>query len=218
MKILLATADLDEIRWAAAAGLLDGVLTTHARLRAADRNDTELLGEIARVAAVPVHAMVHAVDAEDAYRDGKELARISDQIVVQLPLVEDTLGAIRRLTNDGVRVAALLVFNAAQALLAARAGASSVVTSLEQLDAVGQSGLDLVHDLRTVFDASGTECDILVTHPADAVQFAECARAGADAVAVAPDVLRRLLVHPLTDRGLDRFLSEVAKRPAWTTV
>jgi transaldolase len=152
------------------------------------------------------------VNGDDIYHDGRELARLSDQIVVQVPLVEDAFGAMHRLQAEGVRVAAMLVFNAAQALLAARAGASSVVTPLDQLDAVGHSGGEVVRDLRAVFDASHTECDVLAVRPTTAQQFTECALAGADGVAVSPEVLRSLLLHPLTDRGIDQFLNEVSRR------
>ena len=217
MKILLATADLAEIRWAASNGLLDGVMTSPAQLRSEDHDERELLSDMCRVANAPVYVTVHAVDGEDVYRDGKEMARLSDQIVVQIPLVEDALGAVRKLAADGIRVASLLVFNGAQGLLAAKAGAASVVTPIDQLDQGGQSGTDVLRELRAVFDASATECEIVALRPASAAQFTECALAGADAIAVTPTVLRLLLVHPLTDRGLDRLLSELVKQhAAWT--
>jgi transaldolase len=218
MKIFLASADLDDIAWATASGFLDGVMTTPALLREQERDERDQLAEICRVVDVPVYATVHAVDAEDAYRDAKELARLSDQVVVQIPLVEDAVSAVRRLANDGIRVASLLVFNAAQALLAAKAGASSVITPIDNLDQVGHSGTEILRELRATFDASGTECDIVALRPTTAMQFAECALAGADAVAVTASVLRHLLVHPLTDRGIDNFLSELARHhTAWTT-
>jgi len=217
MKILLASADADEVRWAASAGLLDGVLTTPALLGAADgASERDLLDEIVRAANVPVYVSVHAIDAADVYRDARDLARLSDAIVVQIPLVEDAIVAIRRLCSDGVRVAATLVFNAAQAVLAAKAGAQSVVTPIDHLDAVGHGGVQVVRDLRAVFDASATECDVVAVRPATATQFTECALAGADAVAVRPEVLRNLLLHPLTDRGLDQFLRDLSQHRQWT--
>jgi transaldolase len=218
MKILLASADLEDIAWAAGCGFVDGVMTTPTLLREQDRDERELLLDICRSVDVPVYVTVHAVDGDDTYRDSKELARLSDQIVVQIPLVEDTVTAMRRLNNDGVRVASLLVFNAAQALLAAKAGASSVITTIDRLDQVGHSGIDIVRELRATFDASGTECDVIAMSPTSAIQFAECALAGADAVAIGASTLRHLLVHPLTDRGIDQFLSDLARHhSAWTT-
>lgn len=211
MKLLLATADLDDIRWAAGDGLLNGVLTTPSLLRdAGSAGDRARVEEICALTTSPVYVAVHAVTGADIYRDARELARISDQIIVQVPLVEEAFGAMHRLHGDGVRVAAMLVFNAAQALLAAKAGAVTVVTPLDQLDAVGHSGGEVIRELRRVFDASRTECDILATRPTTAQQFAECALAGADGVAVSPDVLRTLLLHPLTDRGMDQFLNDVS--------
>jgi transaldolase len=212
MKLFLATADLDEIRWAAANGLLDGVLTTPALLREAGaEHDRERIQEICALTAAPVYVAVHAVNGDDIYRDARAMARLADQVIVQVPLVEDAFGAMHRLHADGVRIAAMLVFNAAQALLAAKAGASSVITPLDQLDAVGHSGGDVVRELRRVFDASRTECDILAVRPTTAQQFSDAALAGADGVAVSPDVLRALLLHPLTDRGLDQFLHDVSR-------
>jgi transaldolase len=217
MKILLASADLDDIAWAATNGFLDGVMTTPALFREHDLDEREQLVDICRVVDAPVYVTVHAVDADDAYRDGRELSRLSDQIVVQIPLIEDALSAVRRLANDGVRVASLLVFNAAQGLLAAKAGACCVVTPIDHLDQVGHSGIEVVRELRAAFDASGTECDIIALRPTTAMQFAACALAGADAVAVGASELRHLLVHPLTDRGIDQFLSELARHhTAWT--
>jgi transaldolase len=219
MKIYLATASIDDVAWGAAHGMVDGVLTTPGLL--ADDADAEMrahLADLCRLVHGPIFAAVHAVDATGAYRDGKELAKISDQIVVQLPLLEETLGAMRRLQADGVRVSASQVFNTAQALLAARAGASSVVSAIERLDAAGRDGVSVLAELRTAFDASDAECDVIALHPASPAQFGACALAGADAVALSADRCRDLLVHPLTDRGIDEFLGDVARlRRAWPT-
>lgn len=216
MKILLASADLDDIAWASRSGFLDGVMTSPALLRTQERDEREQLAEICRIVDAPVYVTVHAIDGEDVYQDGKELARLSDQIVVQVPLVEDAIDAVRRLANEGIRVASLFVFTAAQGLLAAKSGACSVVTSIEQLDQLGRDGIEIVRELRTAFDASGTECDVIALHPRTAVYFAECASAGANAVAIGASALRQLLIHPLTDRGIDQFLSDIARHHgAW---
>jgi transaldolase len=217
MKIYLATASTDDVAWGASHGMLDGVITSPGLL--ADDADAEMrahLAELCRIVHGPIFASVHSVDGTNAYRDGKELAKISDQIVVQLPLVEETLGAMRRLQADGVRVSATQVFNTAQALLAARAGASSVVTAVDRLDASGHDGVTTIAGLRAAFDASDAECDVIALNASSPAQFGACAVAGADAVAVSADLCRALLVHPLTDRGIDEFLGEVARlRRAW---
>ncbi|HKG94125.1 MAG TPA: transaldolase family protein [Gemmatimonadaceae bacterium] len=218
MRIFLATATLGEIRWAHDNGLIDGVMTTPALIAAARPNGGasghELLADICDLADVPVCAAVRALRPDDIYRDGRELAKVSDQIIVQVPLVEDALGPIRRLRADGVRVAATLVFNAAQALLAAKAGAAMAVTLVDQLDAYGYDGPGIVRELRRVFDSGAAECDLVAAFPQNAAQFAACVTAGADCIAVAPAVLQSLLVHPLTDRGVEQFLRDVARRPS----
>lgn len=219
MKIFLATARTDDVAWGAGRGMLDGVLTSPALLADETRDDARAhLVELCRLVHGPIFASVQAIDAAGAYRDGKELAKLSDQIVAQLPLVEETLGAMRRLRADGVRVAATHVFNAAQALLAVRAGASSVVIALDQLDAAGHDAIRVVRDIRAAFDSSDAECDVVAVAPASPTQFGACACAGADAVAVSESLCRALLVHPLTDRGVGQFLGDVARlRQVWPT-
>jgi transaldolase len=217
MKIFLATARADDVAWGATHGMLDGVLTSPGLLAEESAGDARAqLLELCRLVHGPIFATVQTIDAAGAFRDGKELAKLSDQIVVQLPLVEETLGAMRRLQADGIRVAATHVFNTAQALLAVRAGASSVVVSLDQLDAAGHDAIGVVRDVRAAFDSSDAECDVIAVHPASPTQFGLCAGAGADAVAMSESRCRSLLVHPLTDRGVDQFLGDVARlRHAW---
>jgi transaldolase len=217
MKIFLATARADDVAWGATHGMLDGVLTSPGLLAEESAGDARAhLLELCRLVHGPIFATVQTIDAAGAFRDGKELAKLSDQIVVQLPLVEETLGAMRRLQADGIRVAATHVFNTAQALLAVRAGASSVVVSLDQLDAAGHDAIGVVRDVRAAFDSSDAECDVIAVHPASPTQFGLCAGAGADAVAMSESRCRSLLVHPLTDRGVDQFLGDVARlRHVW---
>jgi transaldolase len=218
MRILLATARIADVAWGVAHGMLDGVVTMPGLLVPEAGEDARAhLLELVRQVHGPVFATVQSIDAAGAYRDGRELAKLSDQIVVQLPLVEETLGAMRRLHADGVRVAATHVFNTAQALLAVRAGASSVVISLDQLEAAGLDALDVVRDIRAAFDSSHAECDVIALNPSSPAQFGSCAVAGADAVALSGELCRALLIHPLTDRGVDQFLGDVSRlRRAWT--
>ena len=215
MRIFLSTAKLDDIRWAAESGLADGVLTTPILLAAegAEGDGRDLLADISRAATVPVCVAVAAVSGGDMYREGREIAKLGDHLIVQLPLVEDALVALHRLSAEGVRVAASLVFSPAQALLAAKAGASMVSTSVEQLESNGYGGLEVLGELRGVLDAQSVECDLLASHPRNAAQFGACALAGADAAAVDADTLRSLILHPLTDRGIDQYLSELSRRP-----
>ena len=214
MKIILASAKLDDIRWAAGNGLLDGVLTTPAMLAAggADGDGRERLAEICREAHTPVYATVRAVSGADIFKDGRDLAKISDQIVVQVPFLEDAISAMRRLTSEGVRVLATLVFTPAQALLAAKAGATTVGVAIDAIDSLGIEGADTVAEIKSIFTASAIPCDILATNAQGASHVTSCGLAGADGVAMSVDVLRSLLVHPLTDRGLDQFLRELSSK------
>jgi transaldolase len=213
MRIFIATAKLDDIRWAYEHGLADGVLTTPALLTAEvhPAGASDLLADICRLTTLPVAVTAGAVNAEDIYRDARELAKLSDAAIVQVPFVEDAIDAMKRLRAEGVRVAATLVFNAAQAVLAAKAGASMVCVHLDQLDAQGQDGVDAVAEIHRVFVTHGVECDVLAALPRNAAQFTGCALAGADAIAVTSDVLRALLLHPLTDRGIDAFLTDLSR-------
>jgi transaldolase len=214
MKILLASASVTDIAWAVDHGLADGVVPAPSLL-ALERPGTdgrELLAEIARSVALPVHASVTSVDPSDMHRDGRELARLADNVVVQVPLVDDAVVAIRRLANDGARVAATLVFSAAQALLAAKAGASVVTVPVDQLDALGQDSTLVISQIRAMFDRGNVECDLVAAFPRQAATFTACAQAGADAVIVDLPTVRALLVHPLTDRGIDAFLRELSTR------
>ena len=214
MKIFLASAAVGEVAWAAEAGLADGILTTPAQLHEEAAADPRgLLQDLCRAGGGSVLASVESVHAEEMYRDGRDLARLSDQIVVEVPLIEDGVTAMRRLSADGVRVAASLVYSPAQALLAAKAGAMVVTCALQQLDAEGHYGLQVVEEIRGVFDAAGVECDVLAAAATSASEFTRCVQAGADGIAVAPATLRALLIHPLTDRGVDRFLTTLSRLP-----
>lgn len=216
MRLFLETADLDDVRWAVGAGLIEGVSTNPSLLARGDtdedyRNRLERICEMLRG---PVCAQVISVDADGMYREGKELARLSDQVVIEVPIIEEGLIATRRLVSDGIRVNLTLVFSAAQALLAAKAGAAFVSPFVGRLDDAGGDGLRLVHEIREIFDNFSIECEILASSIQHARQLIEVARIGADAASLPPAVLRQLAVHPLTDVGLDQLLNDWSKRIA----
>ena len=219
MKVFLASARLDDIRWATNNGLADGVVITPALLETAGaQGDTMgFLDDLCRAVSVPVCVSVGSVNEADILRDGRELVRLSDHIIVQVPLVEDAVPAIRRLSLEGVRVCATLVFNAAQATLAAKAGASTVSVSTAQLDAQGQDAAQVLSEIRALFDRHHVEGELRADLPRSASQFSACALAGADSVTLDFESLRAFLLHPLTDRGVDQFLSELSKRPKGRT-
>ncbi len=218
MRLYLDTADISEIRWALSTGLIDGVTTDPSLLAAelADREPFTHVGEIAELLDGPVTVQVISIDADGMYREGRELARIADSVIVDIPMIEEGLVATRRLVADGIRVNVTLVFNAAQALLAAKAGASFVSPSIGRLDDTGVDGAAMLADVRTIFDRFGVECEIVASTIRSTHRFLDVALSGADAAALPPSVLREMLVHPLTDLGLDRFLSDWSKRIAKT--
>jgi transaldolase len=214
MKILLDTASLEEVRWATEVGIIDGISTDPTLIAEEGSADDyhDLLAELCRLTTGPVLAPVLAITADDIYRDGKELAKIADNIVVEIPIIEDGLRATSRLAADGVSVAATLVFTTAQALFAAKAGAKSVAAFISRVDDIGGDGLGLVRDIRQLFDRHQVECELTAASIRTPRQFATAARIGAESAAVPPEVMRTLLVHPLTDLGLDQFLNDWSKR------
>jgi transaldolase len=216
MKIFLDTASLPEIVWATGAGLIDGV-TTNPSLLAQEDSDTDPrdhLVEIARSVSGPVAAEVVAVDADGMYREGRDLAKLADSNIVMVPMLEEGIVATRRLASDGIRVCTTLIFTPAQALLAAKSGARYVSPFVGRLEDIGQDGVSVVAQTREIFSNFGLECELLAASLRTPVHFVACARAGADAASVPPLVLRNMLVHPLTVRGVDQFLSDWSKRVA----
>ena len=218
MKIFLDTADLAEIRWAASTGLIDGVTTdpTLLGLAAGAGDPRDVLAEICGVVDGPVAAAVVAVDTDEMYREGKELAHLAENVVVRVPAIEEGLAAARRLAADGVAVDVTLVFSAMQALLAAKAGAASVSLFVGRLDDLGHDGMDVVRQTRSIFRTYDIETEVLAAslrHPRHAL---DAALAGADIATVPAPVLRRLLLQPLTDRGIDQYLNDWSRvrRPA----
>lgn len=215
MNIYLESVNLDEIRNAASAGLADGVAFSHVAFSAdaADESAKERLEEISREFAFPICVPVGAVTSSNIYTEARELAKVSDHIVVQIPLVEDSLVPMAKLSAEGVVICATFVFNGAQAVIAAKAGASAVRVTLDALETYGQSSALTLAEIKNVLDAGQQECDVMAASPTSAVRFAECATAGADIICVTPEALRALIVHPLSDRGVDKFMSDLAKRP-----
>ncbi|MGH7644426.1 MAG: fructose-6-phosphate aldolase [Gemmatimonadales bacterium] len=214
MKLFLDTASLKDITWAAQAGLIDGVTTNPSLLakQAGDLDPRDVLKEICSVVDGPVSAEVVAVDAAAMVREGTTLAKIADNVVVKIPMLEDGMVAVRRLTADGIRTNVTLCFSSVQCLLAAKADATYVSPFVGRIDDVGQEGMEVVREARVIFDNYGIETQILAAslrHPRHVV---EAAMIGADVATLPPDVLKKLLLHPLTDRGLGQFLND------WSTL
>lgn len=210
MKIFLDTADVSEIRRAADAGLIDGVTTNPSLLAkvAGDRDPKEIFLEICDAVDGPVSAEVVALDADTMVSEGKRLAGLHDNIVVKVPLTEDGLRACRRLRSDHVKVNVTLCFSVTQAHLAAKAGASYISPFVGRIDDISGDGMDLVAQIRQVYDNYGIETEILAAslrHPQHVVQ---ALLMGADCGTLPTKVLYQLLKHPLTDLGLAQFLED----------
>jgi transaldolase len=212
MKFFVDTADIAEIKELAATGLLDGVTTNPSLVANAGGDFKEMIAEICSIVPGPVSAEVAATDVAGMLKEGRALARIAGNVAVKVPLTWDGLKACRALTGEGTMVNVTLCFSANQALLAAKAGATFVSPFVGRLDDVGQDGMELVREIRTVYDnyaELGTQ--ILAASIRHVGHVKEAAMIGADVATVPPAVLRALVKHPLTDKGLEQFLADWRK-------
>lgn len=216
MKFFLDTASLKDISWAAQAGLIDGVTTNPSLLakQAGDLDPRDVLKEICSLVEGPVSAEVVAIDTEGMVSEGTALAKIADNVVVKIPMLEAGMVAVRRLAAAKIKTNVTLCFSSVQCLIAAKAGATYVSPFIGRIDDVGQEGMDVIREARVIFDNYGIETEILaasIRHPRHVV---EAAMIGADVATLPADVLRKLVQHPLTDRGLEQFLSDWSKLAA----
>ncbi|CAN5728749.1 fructose-6-phosphate aldolase [soil metagenome] len=210
MKIFLDTADLDEIRRAADAGLIDGITTNPSLMAKAlgDGDPREHFSKICALVDGPISAEVVALDAEGMVTQGRELAALHENIVVKLPITEDGLRACRTLTGEGIDTNLTLCFSTAQALLAAKAGATFVSPFVGRLDDVGHDGMEIIGEIREVYETYGFDTEILAASLRHPRHVLEAMLAGADAATLPSSVLYQLLRHPLTDSGLARFMED----------
>jgi transaldolase len=212
MKFFADTAEIAEIRELAATGLLDGVTTNPSLIAKAGRNFIETVREICEIVEGPVSAEVAALDEETMLAEARKLAAIAENVAVKVPLTWAGLKTCRALSQDGIMVNVTLCFSANQALLAAKAGAAFVSPFVGRLDDIGEDGMDVIRDIRTIFDnypELGTEVlAASIRHPR---HVTEAALAGADVATVPPAVLKQIVNHPLTDKGLAQFLADWKK-------
>lgn len=210
MKIFLDTADLDEIRRASDAGLIDGITTNPSLVAkvAGDRDVTDLYLEICEAVDGPVSLEVVALDRETMVTEGRKLAAIHENAVVKVPLTEDGLKACRDLVGDGHRVNVTLCFSVSQALLAAKAGASFISPFIGRIDDISGEGMQLIHQIRQVYDNYGYATEILAASIRHPMHVVEAMLIGADCCTIPSKVLWQLSKHPLTDQGLDAFLKD----------
>jgi transaldolase len=211
MKFFVDTADTGEIKELAATGLLDGVTTNPSLILKSGRPMKDVIAEICEIVEGPVSAEVTATEADAMIAEGRTLAGIADNIAIKLPLTLDGLKACRTLTGEGHMVNVTLCFSANQALLAAKAGATFISPFIGRLDDINIDGMDLIREMRVIYDNYGFETEILAASIRTANHVKECALVGADVATVPPAVLKGLVKHPLTDKGLEQFLADWAK-------
>lgn len=213
MKFFVDTADVNEIREAVALGVVDGVTTNPSLASKTGRPFEELIREICDIVDGPISAEVVATDREGILREAHQLAGIHPNVVVKVPLIPEGIAAVRALSEEGIRTNVTLCFSAVQALLAAKAGATYVSPFLGRLDDVGHVGMELIHDIRLIYDNYGFTTQILAASLRHPLHVHEAAKAGADVGTLPVKVLRQLFQHPLTDLGLEKFLADWAKSP-----
>jgi len=211
MKFFIDTAEIAEIRELAATGLVDGVTTNPSLIMKSGRDIMEVTREICGLVDGPVSAEVTATDASSMIAEGKHLAQIAPNIAVKVPLTWDGLKACKALTDAGHMVNVTLCFSATQALLAAKAGATFISPFIGRLDDIGLDGMELIADIRQIYDNYHFKTQILAASIRTVNHVAIAAKIGADVATIPPDVVKKLAGHPLTDKGLAAFLADWAK-------
>ncbi len=211
MQFFIDTAELDEIKELAATGMVDGVTTNPSLILKSGRDIIEVTREICGIIDGPVSAEVTATETEAMIAEGTELAKIAPNIAVKVPLTWDGLKACKALTGAGHMVNVTLCFSATQALLAAKAGASFISPFIGRLDDIGLDGMELIADIRQIYDNYDFQTQILAASIRSVNHVAIAAKLGADVATIPPSVVRKLADHPLTDKGLDAFLADWAK-------
>ncbi|MEM1162422.1 MAG: fructose-6-phosphate aldolase [Pseudomonadota bacterium] len=211
MKFFVDTAEIDQIKDLASTGMVDGVTTNPSLIMKSGRDILEVTKEICEIVDGPVSAEVTATEAEAMIAEGRELAKIAGNIAVKVPLTWDGLKACKALSDAGHMVNVTLCFSANQALLAAKAGATFISPFIGRLDDMGLDGMDLIADIRQIYDNFGYETQILAASIRTVNHVLMSAKIGADVATLPPDVLKKLASHPLTDKGLEAFLADWAK-------
>jgi transaldolase len=214
MKFFLDTGSVQEIRDAAATGVLDGVTTNPSLVSKEGRNFKELLLEICSIVNGPVSAEVTATDPEGMIKQAMELREIHPNIIVKLPLLREGIMALSKLSPQGVKVNVTLCFSPAQALIAAKAGATYISPFIGRLDDISHIGMDLIRQIRTIYDNYGFRTQILTASVRHPVHVVEAALAGSDVATMPLKVFDALFRHPLTDIGNEKFLADWKKLKA----
>jgi transaldolase len=211
MQLFLDSTDVAVIKDLAGTGLVDGVTTNPSLIAKSGRNMLEVIAEICGLVEGPVSAEVAATDVEGMLAEGRKLATVAENVTVKVPLTREGLTATQALSREGIKTNVTLCFSAAQALLAAKAGATFVSPFLGRLDDHGADGMSLIHDIRTIYDNYGFDTEILAASIRTPGHVTQAAIAGADCATIPPATFQELFKHPLTEKGLQQFLADWAK-------
>lgn len=213
MKLFIDTADIGEIKEAQKMGVLDGVTTNPSLVAKTGRKFEDVLRDICDVVDGPISAETVTLEADSIMKEARHLAAIHKNIVVKIPLIAEGLKAVKTCAKEGIRTNVTLCFSANQALLAAKAGASYVSPFVGRLDDVTAVGMDLIRQIRTIYDNFDFETEILVASVRSPIHVLEAALIGADVATIPFSVIKQLVQHPLTDIGLKKFLDDWKKVP-----
>ncbi len=211
MKFFIDTANIDEIREAEQLGILDGVTTNPSLVAKEGRDFIELLKEITQIVDGPISAEVVSTDYDGILREAHDLAKIHDNIVIKVPLIKEGLKAVKTLSGEGIKTNVTLCFSPSQALLAAKAGATYISPFVGRLDDISNSGMDIVAQIVEIYANYGFSTEVLVASIRHPMHLVEAALMGADVATMPFNVIDKLFKHPLTDVGLEKFLSDWKK-------
>ncbi|HIH98293.1 MAG TPA: fructose-6-phosphate aldolase [Thermoplasmata archaeon] len=213
MKIFIDTADIKEIKEIASWGVLDGVTTNPTLIARAGLGFKETINEICKIVNGPISVEVTSTDAEGMIKEARKLAKIHPNIIIKIPITPDGLKATKRLSKEGITINMTLVFSANQALLAAKAGAGYVSPFIGRLDDIGNEGMQVVRDIAQIFKQNGVKTKLLVASIRHPIHVIEAAKLGADVATIPPPVIRKMVTHPLTSKGIEKFLEDWKRVP-----
>jgi len=211
MELFIDTAEIDEIKSLNITGLIDGVTTNPSLIAKSGRNIIETIEEICNEVSGPVSAEVTATDFETMIKEGKKLSAIAQNVAIKVPLTFDGLRACKVFSEDGIMVNVTLCFNSAQAILAAKAGASFISPFIGRLDDIGSDGINLISEITEIYDIHGFETKVLAASIRSVQDIIDSAKFGADVATIPPKFLKAMYNHPLTDKGLADFLADWKK-------
>jgi transaldolase len=211
MKFFIDTANLEEIKKAWDLGVIDGVTTNPSLLAKEDKEPISLLKQICEIVDGPVSAEAISLDYEEMLKESLELSKIHKNIVIKIPMTEDGLKTVKKLSQEGIKTNVTLIFSPTQALLAAKAGATYVSPFVGRLDDISHFGMDLIRDIQIIFENYGFDTEVIVASIRNPLHVLEAARIGAAIATIPYSVIKQLIKHPLTDIGIEKFLKDWEK-------